>query len=256
MPKTILQTAEFIKANSPLVFHTICERPVVPDWVHKKMAETKEPVGIHTPQGDKIIWSADGSASVVYKNGDSAFFEAPPNLAYAIKNINKGDFYQFHPDKSVTCRIDGKTYYYSAPYEATPMDSLFGLRKLWDSEQQTWLSEHVDLTPEEFDEKQKEEWLEETRSRTYSDYDDYDDGGPRCCRGCWKNLLTPEQKEEMEIDQQLRFYELILEKYTKEAAEGDEAAKEHIEWYTECQKKAQERAAAFEVKKATKAAAV
>jgi hypothetical protein len=234
--KTIRQTAEAFSPKTHLVFHTMETKPVAPAWIQERLVQFQQPVGVRATNGSIYVWNTDGSVYIQSESGDGMYFEAVPDLAYALYNKNKGDFYQFHQDGTISCRIDGKTYWYSTPFEATPVETDLLLRKKWSAEKNTWLFEGVDLTTEE---------LDADESPNY----DSDDGGPRCCRGCWKNALTPEEREKMELRTSLEFYKLVIEKYKQPAAEGDEKAKYWFDWYTECQTKFQKRWQELEEKK-------
>lgn len=243
---TIRQTAEAFMPKSHLVFYTIEEKPVAPTWVQERLAQSQEPIGARGTNGSIYIWNVDGNVYVQHESGASLYFEVVPSLAHPVHKSNKGDFCQIHDDGAVTCRIDDKTYYYSAPFEGTPVETNHLLRKRWSAEKETWLFEGVDLTTEELDTEERTDTPDHD-ANTGSDYDS-DDGGPRCCRECWKNALTPEQREALELRCQLGFYERILEQYKGPAAEGDEKAQASLAWYTECQQRALERAAAFEAR--------
>jgi hypothetical protein len=240
------QTCDVVFPNSHLEFATILPRPVPPPEVKQQMKDTGEPVGICT--GDKrIVWDPSGEVYVHEADGRSAYFHRRPTIKSAIK-CPYGAYFQFHPDGSVSVKANGGTIYYSPHAEMEPPTEWTWLAKKWDAEEESYLFEGIDYEPEpEYDSDI------DADAGSDSDSDDGPRCGPRCCRGCWKNALTPDQREAFELSSQLGFYERILVHYTKEAAETDdtekkEKAQSNITWFTECQQRSLERAAAFEAR--------
>jgi hypothetical protein len=248
---TIRQTAKVVKPNSHLAFYEIRERPCAYPHIYKHLEKAEGPIGIWSACSRWIIWNVDGSIRVKTFEGELLFFDAIPTIASAVQTKNKGDFYQFHPDGSVTCRIDGKASFYSAPYQTFPVNTNSSLLNFWDSEKKTWLFECFDLTTEESYKKQYPELYE----RDDDDYFDSNDGGPRCCRGCWKKNITPERLEEIDLSVKITMRKDAIERNKNCIAAGHEKAKQKLALNMELLQKEEEDLAAFKAKMAAKDAA-
>jgi hypothetical protein len=254
---TIRQTAKVVKPNSPWTSYEIHERPCADSLVYEYLEKAVGPVGIWSSCGNMIVWHLDGSISVKTLDDESLFFDAIPTIASAIQTQKKGGFYQFHPDGSVTCRIDGQDYFYSAPYEAVPVVGNSRLKNFWDSEKKTWLFQGFDLTTSECYKKQEEEekkWLGEMKFTTYTD-NDSDDDSPQCCRGCWKKPMTPQKREEIDLSVKVEMLKVAIKMNKNCITAGYEKAKQKLALNMELLQKAEEQLAALEAKNAAKAAA-
>ncbi len=135
---TITQTVDVKFKKSQLEFQDILERPTAPLWLQEMIVAKNEPEGLGF-KDHWTVWHPDGNIHLQYTNGNKVFFDPPPTLQDAVKERNgDGDLYQFHADGSVTCRVNGITYYYSAPHDATNVEEGNLLPKRWNEEQKAW----------------------------------------------------------------------------------------------------------------------
>lgn len=251
MASSWYQTCDVRFPNSHMEFHTILPRPVAPPEVKQEIKQLGMPEGIRT--GDKcIVWDPSGEVYVHEADGRSAYFHKRPTLKSAIK-CTYGAYFQFHPDGSATVKANGNTYYYSPRVEMEAPTEWTWLAKKWDPEQETYLFEGIDYEPE--DELAPESDIDADAGSG----SDSDDGGPRCCRGCWRKQLPPDVLEEYEIAEAASgrkvFNEFFKPIWEKGAAEGCETSKEVLARAAKNEQAELARKAAFEAKKAAAAAA-
>lgn len=115
MDISFYQTAELHLAHTSKVFQTYLLRPIMP-----LAARGKGDVKVVGTNGVVTYWYKNGTIRQELPTGDSLLFLPKPTFQEAFEKRPSGQYYEFHPDGSVTRHAKDQNSHWSA-YVAGPI---------------------------------------------------------------------------------------------------------------------------------------
>ena len=123
---TYLQTVTIEFPTSEKVFFGIELAPVCPPSF--KPEEDSPFIVMKNKEDTVTIWWKNGIIVKGYKDGLTKTWYPKPELGsalyYSLNPANKGVYFEFHKDKSVTSTVDHQNYYWSPEQKGVPEDGM------------------------------------------------------------------------------------------------------------------------------------